>query len=124
MAEVAEETGTDVADEPQEDTVEEAVAEVAVESPSRTITVNGTELEIPGKQPAEILFAARSVSRANRTGDEGAAVEAMVDMAYAYVGEDTLRDLMSGLNLEEGMALVEDILGKAAESYGTDTGKS
>jgi len=106
----------------QGDQAEAAVAEVA-EDTGRTITVKDQVLSIPDEQPSQILFSARQVSRATRTGDEGAAVEAMMDMAVAYVGEDELHEILDPLNLEDGMSVVEDILSAASESYGSDTGE-
>lgn len=98
-----------------------ATAEVNEET--RTITVREKEFDIPTNQPAEILFSARAVSRATRTGDESAAVEAMMDMAIAYLGEEPLRDLMAGEDLEGGMAVVEEVLSAASESYGASLGE-
>jgi len=100
---------------------EAAVAEVEPEE--RTITVEGEEYVIPAEQPSEMLFSARQMNKAQRTGDEGAAVEAMMDMAIAYIGEDSLRDILAGKTLEESVVIVEQILGDASESYGSDTGE-
>lgn len=100
------------------------VAVQEVEEPkSLTITVRDQEFPIPPKQPSEILFSARAISRATRSGDEGAAVEAMMDMAIAYVGEEPLRNILGSLDLEEGMSVVEEILSSASEVYGSDTGE-
>lgn len=109
------------AKKPQGDQANAATAEVDEET--RTITVRDREFTLPSKQPAEILFSARAVSRATRTGDEGAAVEAMMDMAIAYLGEGPLRNLLSDLDLEEGMAVVEEVLSAASESYGAELGE-
>lgn len=99
-----------------------ATSEVSEET--LTITVRDKEFQLPSKQPAEILFSARAVSRATRTGDEGSAVEAMMDMAIAYLGEGPLRNLLSDLDLEEGMGVVEEVLSAASEAYGADLGES
>jgi len=101
----------------------DAATQEVAEDTGRTIEVQGQTLTIPDNQPSQILFSARQVSRATRTGDEGAAVEAMMDMAVAYVGEDELHEILDPLDLEDGMSVVEDILAAASESYGADTGE-
>lgn len=110
-------------DQKPKDTAEAAVAEVDGTPEPRTITVRDKEFPIPNNQPSQILFSARQVSRATRTGDEGAAIEAMMDMAIAYIGEDTLHELLDSEDLETGMAIVEEILGAASASYGSDLGE-
>lgn len=110
-------------DKEQGDQAEAAVAEVTTDPAPRSIKVQELEFTIPDNQPSEILFSARAVSRATRTGDEGVAVEAMMDMAIAYIGEDVLRGLLADLDLEKGMAVVEEVLSAASESYGSDSGE-
>lgn len=106
------------------DNVEKAVAEVKEEVPARVITVRGQEFTLPDKQPADILFAARAISRASRTGDEGSSVEAMMDMAISYIGEGALRSLLVGKPLEDGVAVLTDLLEQCAQEYGTSLGES
>lgn len=103
---------------------QEAAVKETNGSEPRTITVRGTELHIPGQQPAEILFAARDAARAARTENAGAAAGAMLDMAIGYVGEDELRKLMAGASTAEGMKIVQEVLEAASNEYGTDTGES
>jgi hypothetical protein len=113
------------ADKPKKgDTAEEAISEVEENSSPKTITVKGVEFTLPDKQPAELLFAARAASRAQRTQNEQGAMEAMLDMATAYIPEEALRDLMRGLSVEEGADLIQDLLNEAGKQYGTDQGES
>jgi hypothetical protein len=109
---------------PEKEKPEAAVAEVEEKPEAKTITIRGNEYPLPDKQPAELLFAARAASRAQRTQNEQGAMEAMLDMAAAYLGEEPLRHLMIGISVEEGVELVQDILEKASAAYGTDTGES
>lgn len=110
-------------DQNKNDKAEQAVAEVDDSPDPRTITVQGEDFPIPNNQPSQILFSARQVSRATRTGDEGAAIEAMMDMSIAYIGEDTLHNLIDDKDLETGMAIVEEVLSAASKSYGSDLGE-
>lgn len=123
MAEQAKQDQQKKQDQSQGDQADAAVKEVEPDPKPRTIKVQKQEFTIPDSQPSEILFSARSVSRATRTGDEGAAVEAMMNMAIAYIGEENLRDLLADLDLEKGMSVVEDVLSAASTSYGSNTGE-
>jgi len=101
-----------------------AVEEVKEKPKPRKIKIRGTEFVLPDQQPAELLFAAKAASRAARTKNEQGAVESMLDMAVAYVGEEPLRDLMTGLSVDEGIAVIQELLDEASEQYGTDQGES
>lgn len=122
---MAEETKTKTQQKPEQkpDQVEAAVKEVE-EDVTRKITVRDVEFIIPPQQPAELLFAARSASRAARNKEESGAVEAMMDMAVAYVGENALRDLLAEESVEDAVTIVEELLEAAAGEYGTDQGES
>jgi len=103
---------------------EAAAVEEVQDNVVRTITVRGKEFKLPDQQPSELLFAARVVSKAARTQNEAGAVEGMVDMAVAYIGEDGLLELMAGKTLEDGVSILEEVLEKASEQYGSEVGES